>query len=201
MTTYPVSKRIFDIAVSFSILAVSLPLWPVIALAILFEDGFPVFIRLERVSEGRVMRVIKFRSMVRGAHAMKESLAPQNERHDGPLFKMKNDPRLLKTGKFFRKVRVDELPQLLNVIAGSLALVGPRPHEPQEVAAYPENYAKVPLARAGATGLSQVMGASALSFERELEYDEWYLKHRSLWLDMKILWRTVAVFLFDPTGV
>jgi lipopolysaccharide/colanic/teichoic acid biosynthesis glycosyltransferase len=98
-------------------------------------------------------------------------------------------------------VRVDELPQLLNVIAGSLALVGPRPHEPQEVAAYPENYAKVPLARAGATGLSQVMGASALSFERELEYDEWYLKHRSLWLDMKILWRTVAVFLFDPTGV
>lgn len=168
---------------------------------IFLENGFPLFVRLERVSEGRTIYVLKFRTMVRGAHAMKKNLAHLNERHDGPLFKISHDPRLLKSGKWFRKFRVDELPQLLNVLKGDLALVGPRPHEPEEVRVYPKDFSEIPLARAGATGLSQVEGASSLPFQRELELDAWYLSHWSLWLDIKILWRTFSVFLFDPTGV
>jgi lipopolysaccharide/colanic/teichoic acid biosynthesis glycosyltransferase len=201
MKSYPFSKRILDVLGAFFIFILSLPLWPLVMLILLLEDGLPLFVRLERVSEGRVIRVLKFRSMVRGAHAMKKNLTHLNERHDGPLFKISHDPRLLKSGKWFRKFRVDELPQLLNVLKGDLALVGPRPHEPEEVQAYPKDFSLIPVARAGATGLSQVTGASSLPFERELELDRWYLEHWSIGLDIKILWRTFSVFLFDPTGV
>lgn len=198
---YPLTKRIFDIIAGAFLFVFSLPLWPVIALMILVEDGSPVFVRIQRVSEGRVMRVIKFRSMVKGAHAMKKDLMHLNERKDGPFFKIKNDPRLTRMGRLIRRFRVDELPQLLNVLAGTLALVGPRPHEPEEIAQYPDEFKILTEARAGLTGLSQISGAASLPFLKELELDKKYLKEWSLGEDIRILFMTFFIFLFDPTGV
>lgn len=194
-------KRIFDILVSMLCLIFILPFTPFIAAAILIEDGKPVFVKLPRVSEGRVIGVYKFRSMVRGADKMKKDLERLNERKDGPFFKIKDDPRLTKTGKFLRKLRVDEFPQFFNVLKGELSVVGPRPHEPEEVSKYPSQYKFLTDAKAGVTGLSQVSGASALSYKKELELDSYYVAHRSLWFDLKIIGRSIWVFFSDPTGV
>ena len=132
---------------------------------------------------------------------MKKLLSVLNERSDGPFFKIKNDPRITKVGRILRKFRIDEFPQLINVLKGEMALVGPRPHEPEEVIYYPEEYKHIILARAGITGLSQVNGASGLPFLKELELDSHYVKNRSLLLDGKILAKT-AVFIFsDPTAI
>lgn len=198
---YPASKRIFDIAGALLGVIFIIPFFPFIALAIVIESGFPIFVSLERISEGRIIKVYKFRSMIRGAHKMKEDLEAQNERSDGPLFKMKNDPRLTHVGKILRKLRVDEFPQFINVLKGELALVGPRPHEPKEIAGYPEEFKHIQYARAGLTGLSQVSGASSLSFMRELELDSYYVKNISVWFDITILFKTVWIFFSDPTGV
>ncbi len=113
----------------------------------------------------------------------------------------KDDPRLTKVGKFLRMLRFDEFPQFWNVLVGELALVGPRPHEPEEIAAYPPEFAHLANAKAGLTGFSQVMGASALPFRKELEYDAAYVKERSFWFDLRILIKTVIIFFTDPTGV
>lgn len=189
---------IFGATLGLLILA---PFVPFIALAIKLETRGPVIVKLRRVSGGKTLHVYKFRSMIHGAHALKPLLKDLNERHDGPFFKIKNDPRLTKIGKFLRKFRIDETPQLINVLKGELALVGPRPHEPEEVIHYPEKYKHLILAKAGVTGLSQVSGASGLPFLKELELDSHYVKNRSLWLDLKILAKTLAIMFFDPTAV
>ncbi|MDP3947804.1 MAG: sugar transferase [bacterium] len=194
-------KRILDITgASLGLLAV-LPLFPLIIAAIMWESPGPVLVKLNRVSKGRVVKVYKFRSMVHGAHAMKPSLAHMNERRDGPFFKIKNDPRLTRTGKLLRKFRLDEFPQLANVLTGELALVGPRPHEPEEVIHYPGRYQHLLLAKAGVTGLSQVNGASSLPFLKELELDSHYVKHPSLATDVKIIGKTIGIIFSDPTAV
>lgn len=199
--SYATIKRIFDISVSLLGLLLTLPFLPLISLAIKSESKGPILVKLDRVSAGNIVKVYKFRSMVSGAHQLKPTLHHLNERTDGPFFKIKNDPRLTKVGKILRKFRVDEIPQLLNVLRGELSLVGPRPHEPEEVAHYPEQFKNITLAKAGVTGLSQVNGASSLPFLKELELDSYYLKNQSLWLDIKILAKTLAIMLFDPTAV
>ena len=120
-------KRLVDIIGSLCGLIFILLLFPFIAFAIFVESGGPILIKLDRVSDGRTIKVYKFRSMIRGAHKMKSNLSHLNERKDGPLFKIKNDPRLTKVGKFLRKFRLDEFPQFINVLKGDMALVGPRP--------------------------------------------------------------------------
>lgn len=194
-------RRLFDIIGAIFGLLFILPFTPFIALAIVLESGRPVTVKLDRVSGGKVIKVYKFRSMVQGAHATKKNLAHLNERSDGPFFKIKEDPRLTKVGKWLRRFRVDEFPQFINVLRGELALVGPRPHEPGEVAQYPSGFKKLYFAKAGLTGLSQVSGASGLPYFKELELDLYYVLHQSLWLDLKILFKTVWIFLSDPTGV
>ncbi|MEK7089589.1 MAG: sugar transferase [Patescibacteria group bacterium] len=194
-------KRFFDIIGSlFGIIALML-VFPFVAIAIIVESGFPVFVALSRISAGRQIRVYKFRSMVQNAHAIKKTLVHLNERADGPFFKIKNDPRLTTIGKFLRKLRVDEFPQFINVLVGDLSLVGPRPHELEEVDLYPEEFKMLSRAKAGLTGLSQVNGASSLAFMKELELDKYYLEHQSVWLDFKILFKTVWILFSDPTGV
>ncbi|OGG39188.1 hypothetical protein A2127_02685 [Candidatus Jorgensenbacteria bacterium GWC1_48_12] len=195
-----ITKRFFDVIGAVAGLIFILPFTPFIALAIIFESGRPVFVKLDRVSKGKVIGVYKFRSMVLGAHKAKKNLAHLNER-DGPFFKIKDDPRLTGVGKFLRKFRLDEFPQFLNVLTGELSLVGPRPHEPEEIDQYPPKFKELYFAKSGLTGLSQVSGASALPYYKELELDLHYVKHRSLWLDLKILFRTVWIFFSDPTGV
>jgi len=198
---YPEFKRAVDIiggAVGVLLFAV---LFPVIGTAIKLETSGPVLVALDRVSRGKIIRLFKFRSMIDGAHAQKSLLSPFNERKDGPFFKMKHDPRLTRVGKVIRKFRLDEVPQFINVLRGDLSLVGPRPHEPEEIASYPEEYAFLGRCKAGITGLSQVSGASSLPFNRELELDADYARHVSLVKDLKIIGKTCAVLLFDPSAV
>lgn len=194
-------KRTLDIVGAVCGLLFIAPFVPLIALAILLESEFPIFVKLCRVSEGHTIGVYKFRTMIIGAEAMKGDLLDLNERNDGAFFKIKNDPRLTRVGKFLRKLRLDEFPQFWNVLKGDLSLVGPRPHEPEEVARYPKAFKKIADFKAGLTGLSQVKGASALPFLKELEYDLYYLEHQSLALDLKILFQTAFIFFTDPTGV
>jgi len=176
-------------------------LYPIIGTLIKIDSKGPVLVRLDRVSAGKTIRLYKFRSMRNGAHTEKEQLRTRNERSDGPFFKMSHDPRVTRVGKIIRKFRLDEVPQCLNVLRGELSLVGPRPHEPAEVAQYPEQYRHIILEKAGITGLSQVSGASSLPYLKELELDSQYVKNRSLWLDCKIIFKTAAIMLFDPTAV
>lgn len=198
---YHFLKRGIDVlGASLGLFAIA-PFIPLIAAAIIWESPGPVLVKLARVSKGKVIKVYKFRSMVHGAHAMKPDLAHLNERRDGPFFKIKNDPRLTKSGKLLRKFRIDEFPQLINVMRDELALVGPRPHEPEEVIHYPGRYQHLMLAKAGVTGLSQVSGASSLPFVKELELDSHYVKNPSLWSDAKIIGKTIAIIFSDPTAV
>ncbi len=198
---YPVSKRILDIVIGSIAFLFTLPFYPFMMLAIVLESGFPIFVKLDRISEGKIVKAYKFRSMVKNAPEMKRELLRFNERKDGPLFKMAHDPRVTKVGKWLRKFRIDEFPQVINVLQGRLALVGPRPHEPEEVSQYPEEFKVITQARGGLTGLSQVQGASLLPFLKELEFDKQYLERQSVWLDIKILWETFLIFFSNPTGV
>jgi lipopolysaccharide/colanic/teichoic acid biosynthesis glycosyltransferase len=199
--SYQPLKRLIDIIGATLGLAFISPLAPFIAMAIKAETSGPVIVKLDRVSAGKIIGAYKFRSMVDGAHALKGTLAHLNERRDGPFFKIKNDPRLTDVGKLIRKFRLDEFPQLVNVLKGELSLVGPRPHEPGEVRNYPTPYQHLSLAKAGVTGLSQINGASSLPFLRELELDHHYLKNQSLFLDVKILVKTAGILFFDPSAV
>lgn len=194
-------RRLVDIiGATLGLLALA-PFAPFIALAIKLESKGPVVVKLNRVSGGRVIKVHKFRSMYDGAHMMKPALSVLNERNDGPFFKIKKDPRVTKVGKILRRFRIDEFPQLVNVLKGELALVGPRPHEPEEVIFYPHPYKHLLVSKAGVTGLSQVSGASGLPFLKELELDDHYVKNRSLAMDAKILAKTAAIIFSDPTAV
>lgn len=194
-------KRLLDIFGSALGLLALAPFWLIIALAIKLESSGPVLVKLSRVSNGKTIKAYKFRSMIEDAHLLKPTLLHLNERRDGPFFKIKNDPRLTKTGKILRKFRIDEFPQLINVLKGELALVGPRPHEPEEIIHYPQEYKHIVIAKAGVTGLSQVNGASSLPFLKELELDSHYIRNCSLLLDAKILYKTAKIMFFDPTGV
>ena len=198
---YPIWKRALDIFGATLGIILILPLLPFIILAIKFEDGGLIFVRLPRVSDGKGISVYKFRSMVAGARDKKKELQYLNERKDGPFFKIRNDPRVTRTGHWLRKFRIDEFPQLVNVLQGELSLVGPRPHEPEEITHYPANYKHLPRVRAGVTGLSQVNGASSLPFLRELELDDFYARNVSLRLDLKIILKTLAILFSDPTAV
>lgn len=194
-------KRIIDIIGGLIGTGFLIILTPLIGTAIIVESGFPVFVSLERISKGKKVRVLKFRSMVRNAHEMKKELTALNERTDGPLFKIKNDPRLTGTGKMLRKLRIDEFPQFINVLMGDLSLVGPRPHEEKEIEAYPDEYKRISQATAGLTGLSQVNGASSLPFKKELELDLYYIEHASIAMDLLIIGKTIWILFSDPTGV
>jgi len=199
--THRIFKRTIDILGAIAGLAATAPLLPFVAFAIKMETAGSVIVKLPRVSMGKVVHVYKFRSMIKDAHKFKAGLVARNERGDGPFFKMKNDPRLTAVGKILRKFRLDEFPQLINVLRGELSLVGPRPHEPGEVIHYPDEHKHLLLAKSGVTGLSQVNGASSLPFRKELELDSFYVKNQSIWLDAKIIAKTASIIFTDPTAV
>ena len=190
-----------DILGSAAGILIMLPFLPCIALAIKMETEGPVFVRLKRVSRGRTFDLYKFRTMIANAEAMKPALLARNERADGPFFKMRSDPRITRVGKILRRFRIDEWPQFMNALRGDISLVGPRPYEPKEVAAYPKEYRHLPRAQAGITGLSQTSGSSQLSFMKTLELDDWYLKNRTLALDMRITLRTALIAAFDHGAI
>lgn len=198
---YPFWKKTIDLSGAVLGLFAIAPLTPFIILAIVLDSRGNPIVKLDRVSEGRVVKVYKFRSMVHDAELVKDKLLHLNERSDGPFFKIRHDPRITRVGRVIRKFRIDEFPQLVNVLKGELALVGPRPHEPGEVSKYPSEYKSILDARSGVTGHSQVNGASSLSFSKELELDKYYIDNMSLGFDIKVAGKTIAILFFDPTAV
>lgn len=192
-----VAKRAFDIVVSAALIIGLSPLFALFALAILLESGWPMLYVSLRVGQHgrRKIGVLKFRSMRRGADDEKDALLPLNHRRDGPLFKIRNDPRVTVVGRFLRRWSFDELPQLANVLLGHMSLVGPRPHLPREVEQYSLEQRRVFAVKPGITGLAQVAGRSDLRFEDEVRLDLQYIEEWSILLDLWILWRTVFVVM------
>lgn len=188
-------KRTFDIVFSTLALAVTSPILLLVALFIRADSTGPVLYKGRRIGQnGRTIFVYKFRSMVEGAEAQKQKLMQYNER-SGPLFKMKNDPRITRIGRFLRRTSLDELPQFFNVLKGDMSVVGPRPHEPQEVARYEKHHKQLMTVRPGITGLAQVSGRSDLEFDDEARLDIFYIENWSFFLDFSILIKTPAVVL------
>lgn len=189
-----IMKRAVDmlVAVTF-IVTVASWLFPIIGLLIKLESKGPIFFLQDRVGlNGRRFKCIKFRSMVVNAEELKAKLAAQNEA-DGPVFKMKNDPRMTRIGKWIRKFSIDELPQFLNVFLGDMSLVGPRPPVPKEVEEYTWDQRRRLSVRPGITGLQQVSGRSDVSFEEWVELDLTYIDNWSIMQDIRILFRTFQV--------
>lgn len=196
-----VFKRAIDIVCSMAALLLLAPLIVVVAIIIILDTPGSVFVVLRRVSRNRTFGLIKFRSMVENAEALKPGLEQFNERADGPLFKMRHDPRITRVGRVIRKYRIDELPQFLNVFLGDISLVGPRPHQPDEIARYQKHHKKVLAIKAGATGLAQASGSSDLSFEEEVALDTFYIENWSFWMDVRIVVKTALRLLFDRSAV
>jgi len=190
------AKRLLDLFVSLACLTLFLPMGLLIALSILILDGSPVFYVSTRVGKnGKPIRFFKFRTMARGAENEKAKLLSFNLRSDGPLFKMKNDPRVTGIGRVLRKYSLDEFPQFLNVLLGTMSLVGPRPHLPQEVAEYHDgDYLRLEC-MPGIVGLPQVSGRFAtMGFREWVDLDLAYRSTWSLGLDFEILARTANIF-------
>ncbi len=195
-------KRSFDIIVSFVLLLILLPFFSIFALLIVLDSRGPVFATLVRIGEReRQFTLMKFRSMIQNAHALKPTLMEKNERGDGPLFKMAHDPRITRFGRFLRRTSIDELPQLWNVLAGQMSLVGPRPHEPEEVARYQPWHKKLLTIKPGMTGMAQVSGRASLSFDDEARLDIAYLENWSFATDLMILLRTPRVVFSHRAAV
>lgn len=196
-----VFKRGIDVFGALIGLVLLSPLFAVIAFAIKWETAGPVFVHLERVSRKRLFRLLKFRSMINHAETYKDALMQYNERNGSPLFKMKNDPRITRVGKFIRRYRLDEFPQFWNVLASDISLVGPRPHEPQEIALYKQRHKRVLAIKAGVTGLAQISGSSDLPFEEEVALDTLYIENWSLLQDFKIIIMTLLKLVRDRSAV
>jgi exopolysaccharide biosynthesis polyprenyl glycosylphosphotransferase len=188
-------KRLFDIWVSCFLLILSLPLFIVISLLIKVEDGGPIFYVSKRSGrKGKSFNFYKFRSMVTNADFIKRHLLRKSDT-DGPIFKMKRDPRITRIGRFLRRYSLDELPQLINVLKGDMSLVGPRPFPVEENDKI--EYQHIPRLniRPGITGLAQIKGRSDLKFNQWMRWDSWYVKNWSLGLDIKIILWTIPTVL------
>jgi len=189
--------RLVDIVVASLTIIIGSPVWLCIAAAIRLNSPGAVIYRQTRIGlEGRPFKVYKFRSMYRNADQVLAALMAKNEAQ-GPLFKMRSDPRITPVGRFLRRTSIDEVPQLINVIRGEMSLVGPRPALSHEVAQY-EEWQRGRLAiKPGMTGLWQVRGRSDLSFDEGVLMDLYYIENWSMHLYFQILLRTVPAVLFS----
>jgi exopolysaccharide biosynthesis polyprenyl glycosylphosphotransferase len=185
-----VVKGVFDRAMAAAALVLLAPLMVGIALAIRRDDGGPALFRQTRIGKnGRPFTVLKFRTMVPDAEQRKTELVALNDA-DGVLFKIRNDPRITRTGSWLRRWSLDELPQLINVIIGDMSLVGPRPALPAETAMYASHARRRLVVKPGMTGLWQINGRSNLSWDEAVRLDLRYVENWSLALDLQILWKT-----------
>lgn len=201
-------KRIFDLLVSFLLLVLLFPLLVLISLAIKIDSPGPVIYKNKRVGkDGKSFVLYKFRRLIaeyctgdeydsegKAAQYEKDLITKKNERQGG-LYKIINDPRSSRVGRFLEKYSLDELPQLFNVLLGSMSLVGPRPHQPREVSQFPKNHQRVQAIKPGMTGLAQISGRSDLHVDEELRLDTLYIENWSVLNDINILLKTpLAVF-------
>lgn len=196
---YRLGKRVFDFTASLLALIPLSIVFIVIALLIKLDDHGPVFFTQTRVGRhGKEFKIYKFRSMRVDAEDLLEKLLAQNQ-VDGPMFKMKDDPRISRVGKFLRKYSLDELPQLFNVLIGNMSLVGPRPPLPREVAEYTDYDKQRLYVTPGCTGLWQATERNNVGFAGMVKLDLEYIQNASWWLDLKIIFMTVKI-IFVPNG-
>lgn len=196
---YVFTKRVFDILLSVFALILLSPVMLVAALLIkLTSRGKIIYVQERNGYKGRTFNMYKFRSMVSNADALLEGLQDQNEAQ-GYMFKMEKDPRITRVGRVIRRLSIDELPQLINILKGDMSFVGPRPPLPKEVAKY-EAWQKLRLSvKPGLTGLWQISGRSRLGFEEMVRLDLRYIRERSLFYDLKIIFKTFPV-IFNCLG-
>src|SRR5450631_1003573 len=189
-------KRIIDVVVSFVLVLLLAPLFLTVAVLVSLTSPGPIFFKQKRVgSNKRQFIMYKFRTMVPNAERIQEELLHLNEM-SGPVFKIRNDPRMTQLGRMLRKTSADELPQLFNVLKGDMSLVGPRPMSVRDYQLFNEDWQRRRFSvRPGITCLWQVNGRSSISFEQWMQLDLQYMDEWSLWLDVKILARTIPAVL------
>ena len=185
---YEFVKRAFDIAVSLICLTVGLPVYLIIALAVIFDDfGNPLFVQERVGKDGRAFRMVKFRTMRKDAERMKGLLTAFNECHS-VHFKMEDDPRITRIGRFLRKTSLDETPQALNLLTGSMTIIGPRAFIPSEQAQLPLDRLQV---KPGLSCYWQITDTTKMSYEEQLELDYRYIRERGIRTDLKLIWKTI----------
>ena len=191
-------KRAMDIIGSLCGIILLSPLLIIVALAIKIEDpkGSVFFSQKRCGKDNKLFPMYKFRSMVSNAEELLEELMEHNEM-DGPVFKIKEDPRITRVGKFIRKTSIDELPQLFNILRGDMSIVGPRPAIPHEVAEYSHYHKQRLLVKPGLTCIWQVSGRNSIGFEEWMDMDLEYIEKRNLWMDIKLIFKTVGVLFGD----
>lgn len=198
--SYYVIKRVIDIIGSLCGLILLSPVLLITAIAIKLDSKGPVFFIQGRVGKnGQIFRMYKFRSMVEEAEKLKDKLKKKNEM-SGPMFKMRDDPRITNIGRFIRKTSIDELPQLINIIKGEMSLVGPRPNLPKEVAQFNEYQMLKLMAKPGLTCYWQIMGRNSIDFEDWMRLDIKYIEDRSTFLDIKLIFKTFGVLFGDENA-
>lgn len=193
-------KRVFDVVVGVVLLAVFLPVFLVTAIAIRVDSPGPILFRQQRAGlSGRSFQILKFRSMVLDAESRLADLTRRADAGNEVLFKLRRDPRVTSVGRIIRRYSIDELPQLLNVITGSMSLVGPRPPLMSEIRLYGPEARRRLLVKPGMTGLWQISGRSNLTWDETIRLDMYYVENWSLTTDLVILWRTAKAVL-KPEG-
>ena len=197
ISIYDISKRFIDIVFSLCGLIILSPLLIIVAILIRLESKGNVIFVQDRVGiNGKIFKMYKFRSMVCNAEELKRELLIQNEM-SGPMFKMKNDPRITKVGRVIRKTSIDELPQLFNVLKGDMSLVGPRPSLPNEVDEFEDWMMKRLSVKPGLTCFWQVSGRNNIEFEDWMKMDIKYIEERNIFVDLKLIFRTFFVLFGD----
>lgn len=197
---YSILKRLIDIVGALFGLIILSPILIIVGVLIKLESKGPIIFAQKRVGlNGKEFKMYKFRSMVANAEEIKEKLKEKNEM-SGPMFKIKDDPRITKIGKFIRKTSIDELPQLINVLKGDMSLVGPRPSLPNEVKEFEPWMLKRLDVKPGLTCYWQVMGRNNIDFENWMKLDIKYVNERSLWLDIKLIFKTFFVLFGDKNA-
>lgn len=197
---YKFSKRALDIICSLLGLIVLSPVLLIVAILIKLESKGPVIFSQKRVGlNGEEFKMYKFRSMVQNAEELKEKLVKQNEM-SGPMFKIKEDPRVTKVGRFIRKTSIDEIPQLINILKGDMSLVGPRPSLPKEVAKFETWMLDRLNVKPGLTCYWQVSGRNNIDFIEWMKLDLKYVEDRSLLLDLKLIFKTSFVLFGDKNA-
>lgn len=194
-------KRTIDILGSGIGLIILSPIFILVALAIKIEDpkGEVFFVQERCGKSNKLFKMYKFRSMISNAEELLEELICENEM-DGPVFKIKEDPRITRVGRFIRKTSIDELPQLFNILMGDMSIVGPRPAIPHEVAEYNDYQKQRLLVKPGLTCIWQVSGRNSIGFDEWVDMDLEYIGKRNLWMDIKLIFKTVGVLFGDKNA-
>lgn len=198
---YEIIKRSIDVVGASMGLIILSPILIIVAIIIKIESRGPIIFSQIRVGlNGKEFKMYKFRSMVENAEELKRGLESKNEM-SGPMFKIKDDPRITRIGKFIRKTSIDELPQLINVIKGEMSLVGPRPSLPNEVEKFESWMHERLTVKPGLTCYWQVSGRNNIDFENWMKLDVKYVKERNIFIDIKLIFRTAIMLLGDKNAV